>query len=196
MTRSHSAPAPAARSSSASYIVSSGSRSSGDCSAYSGITPPDGATSSRRATFAAHARTTPSTTTIEAAARPKHSRLSARARRSSAGCATASASMTRTSEFFLARQLFDLPHLRLAGLDVLRGVAELDDRLERGDAALEVGLRFQERAEPAIAREERRAPAADDRAAHVGVADERRVAPRDGVAALHRRVERGERAVH
>src|SRR5262245_17300574 len=177
-------------------MPSAGSRSDGAFSAYSGITGAGSAASSRRATFATPARATPKMTTVEAMRRPANSMSSERIRDIDPRIATGSATTTRMSELVLVQLLGDLAKLRLAGLEMLRRVAELHDRGERRHAVLEVGFRLLQRILALIAREQRCAPAAQLSTPHVCVSHERAVAAGERVAPLHGRVERLAPAVH
>src|SRR5215471_2161691 len=176
-------------------MPSAGSRSDDAFSAYSGISPADDPLSARRATFAEQASTIPNSTTAEAVRRPRSSMLSARNCDIDSSGETGSATTTRMSEVFRVQLLRDLTDLRLAGFEMLRGVAELHDRPERRDALLEVALRFLQRVQSLVAGEERGALSAELSTAHVRVPHERAVTSRQRVTALHGRVERLERSV-
>src|SRR5262250_4292 len=99
------------------------------------------------------------------------------------------------SELVGVQLLADLAALRLARFEMLRGIAEVRDLAERRNTVIEVRLRFVERGLPLIAGEQQRPPSTQLGAAHVGIADERRVTARERVATFHRFVERVERTV-
>src|SRR5262249_6167595 len=162
---------------------------------YSEITPAGGPVSSRRAILARQVSARPNSTTAETVRRPRNSMFSARTCHIEPRGETVSGTTTRMSEFFRVELLPDLTDLRLAGFEVLRGVAELHDRPERRDALLVVVLRFLQRVLPLVAGEQRGAPSTKLSAPHVRVSDERAVAARERVAPRHGRVERLERAV-
>src|SRR5262249_49417843 len=154
VAQSNSARAAALRSSADSYMPSAGSRSDGAFSWYSEITPAGGPVSSRRAILARQVSARPNSTTAETVRRPRNSMFSARTCHIEPRGETVSGTTTRMSEFFRVELLPDLTDLRLAGFEVLRGVAELHDRPERRDALLVVVLRFLQRVLPLVAGEQ------------------------------------------